>query len=153
MRFRSGKREVPIESKETNPLRQACEEFKRVDLYEPLSWIIHLRPQWARGNLGAHFGDMRRYLIEANVMLNESKLNEAKEYFEKALKSAEPDSDMFHDLSLVLGNLDVVSKIAQKFWELDGGSAAKPQPVLQKLAHHSDDNIVLASPVSEHSAS
>ena len=153
MRFRSGKKEEPVEGKETNQLRQACEEFKRIDLYEPLSWIIHLRPEWARGNMGAHFGDMRRHIIEANVMLNESKLNQAKEYFRKALKSAKPDSEMFHNLSLVLGNLDVVSKIAQKFWELVGGSAAKPQPVLQKLAHHSDDNMVLASRVSEHSVS
>jgi tetratricopeptide (TPR) repeat protein len=153
VRFRSSKKEAPVKSEDTNPLRQACREFDRIDLYEPLSWIITLRPQWAKGNLGAYFEDKRRYIVEANVMLYESKLNQAKEYFEKALRLAQPHSDTYHHLSVVLANLDVVSKIAQKSWELDSGSTVKSQPLLHRLASHQHRNIVLASPVSEHSMS
>ena len=39
------KKEAPAKSEDTNPPRQACQEFDRIDLYEPLSWIITLRPQ------------------------------------------------------------------------------------------------------------
>lgn len=69
-------------------------------------------------------------------MLYESKLSQGKEYFEKALKLAQLDSDIYHYLSVVLANLDVVSKIAQKSSELDSASTAKSQPLLRTLASH-----------------
>jgi hypothetical protein len=44
--------------------------------------------------------------------------------------------DIYHRLSVVLVNLDAVSKIAQKSWELDSGSTAKSQLLLHRLASH-----------------
>ena len=127
MRFGSSKTEAPVETENGNALKQACEEFHRTDLYEPLSWIITLRPQWADENLEAYLND-KRYIIAANAMLYESKLEQAREYFERALQSAPADSAMHRHLSILLANLDVVSKIAQKSWELDGRLRAKPRP-------------------------
>jgi hypothetical protein len=127
MRFGSSKTEAPVQTENGNALKQACEEFDRTDLYEPLSWIITLRPQWADENLEAYLND-KRYIIAANAMLYESKLEQAREYFERALQSAPADSAMHRHLSILLANLDVVSKIAQKSWELDGRLRAKPRP-------------------------
>jgi tetratricopeptide (TPR) repeat protein len=125
MRFGSNKIEGPLEIENVNALKQACEEFRRSDLYEALSWIIILRPHWADENLEAYLKD-KRYIIVANAMLYESKLEQAKEYFEKALGSAPPDSAYYHQLSIVLANLEIVSKIAQRSWELDGKLTTEP---------------------------
>jgi hypothetical protein len=125
MRFGSSKtEEAHMETENVNALKQACEEFGRSDLYEPLSWIITLRPHWADEYVEGFLKD-KRYIVVANAMLYESKSAQAKEYFELALKSTPPGSDRYRDLSIVLANLDAVAKIAKRSWELDGRLTTK----------------------------
>jgi hypothetical protein len=126
VRFGSNKTEAHVDIENVNALKQACEEFGRNDLYEPLSWIISLRPLWADEYV-KEFLREKRYIIAANAMLYESKLAQAKEYFEMALKLTPPDSAMYRHLSTVLANLDAVAKIAKKSWEFDGRLTAKSQ--------------------------
>jgi nucleotide-binding universal stress UspA family protein len=61
-----------------------------------------------------------RYEIAANVMLYESKIGLAREYFEKALRLAKPGSQRQRNLTTVLSNLEAVSKIARRTWKLSG---------------------------------
>jgi nucleotide-binding universal stress UspA family protein len=58
-------------------------------------------------------------------MLYESKVDRAREYFEKALRSTKPGSERQRNLSTVLSNLEAVSKIARRSWKLSGKSPAE----------------------------
>jgi hypothetical protein len=108
-----------VETKPASSLRRACHEFGRDDLYETLSWVVFLKPRLLDANL-EHFMNVKRYVMAANVMLFQSKDQKAKDCFEKALKSVDPTSARYLRLSIVLTNLNVVSKIARRSWELDG---------------------------------
>ncbi len=114
-----GKKTEVVQTQTESALNRACHEFNRDDLYEPLSWIVSLRPMWSEANLST-FLSTRRYVIAANVMLYESRVPQAKEYFEQALRTLEPNSARYRRLSIVLANLDIVSRIARRAWELDG---------------------------------
>jgi nucleotide-binding universal stress UspA family protein len=100
-------------------LKKACIEFRREDLYEPLRWILNLNINWLGRHL-EYFVSRRRFVISANVMLYESKNDRARKYFQEALRSAKIGSARYQRLFMVLENLDVVSKIAKRFWELGG---------------------------------
>ncbi len=121
MELWSGKKKRVPKPVAESPLRRACHEFGRDDLYEPLSMIISLKPIWIDKNLQA-FLDDRRYVIVANAMLYESKAQQAKEYIQKAMKSINRDSPRYLWLSTVLANFDIISKIARRSWEIDGKS-------------------------------
>jgi nucleotide-binding universal stress UspA family protein len=129
-------RKHPIDEKvprvNLNSLKQACEEFGREDLYKPLSWVLDLNIRWLDENLG-HFVKRGRYVLVANIMLYESKTERARRYFEQALKSVKVGSPRHRRLTVVLANLDVVSKIAQRFWELARKYEAKGPPFTRLL--------------------
>jgi nucleotide-binding universal stress UspA family protein len=111
---------VPDSQKTTlNSLKQACEEFGRQDLYVPLSRVLDLNIKWLDKNLEL-FLKKGRYEIAANVMLFESKMDRAREYFEKARRSTKVGSERHRCLAAVLANLDIVSKIARRSWRLSG---------------------------------
>lgn len=119
MKLWSGKKTDLVKPATESPLRRACHEFGRDDLYETLNMIISLKPRWIDTNLQPFLND-KRYVIAANAMLYESKVQQAKEYLQKAIRSVNQDSPRYHRLSTVLTNLDVVSRIARRSWELDG---------------------------------
>jgi nucleotide-binding universal stress UspA family protein len=100
-------------------LKQACEEFGRGDLYKPLRWTLNLNIRWLDRH-SDYFLKSERYVLAANVMLYESKTARARKYLEQALRSAKVGSARYERLSVVLANLDAVSKIAERFWGLAG---------------------------------
>jgi nucleotide-binding universal stress UspA family protein len=108
-----------VPSKNSSSLRQACNEFGRQDLYKPLSWVLNLNIKWLDMNLQLLL-KKERYVTAACVMLYDSKSERARQYFEKALRSSKAGSTRYRRLTTVLGNLDVVEKIARRSWELDG---------------------------------
>jgi hypothetical protein len=123
MRFGFRKKNVEIKAQASqlkDELRQACEEFNRSDLYEALSWTLNLEPRGRDLNQLLTAGTSVQYCIAGNVMLYESKNDEARKYFEKALELPWSNSVRRTHLTLVLGNLDVASKIARRYWELTG---------------------------------
>jgi hypothetical protein len=61
-----------------------------------------------------------RYIIAANVMLYESKIQRARGYFEEAARLAKVGSARRRRLATILANLDTVAKIARRSWEIDG---------------------------------
>jgi tetratricopeptide (TPR) repeat protein len=101
-------------------LRQACDEFGRPDLEETMSWIINLEPR--NRNIQHLLASGRRpnYSIAANVMMYEGKVNQARDYFNKALELTNPNSHPYQRTVTVLSNLDDVVKIARRYWELNG---------------------------------
>jgi len=101
-------------------LKQACEEFNRPDLHEPLSWTLNLEPRGRNLNQLLSAGTSNDYCIAANVMLYESKINQARKYFEKALAPPWSNSDRRAHFTVVMANLDTASKIATRYWELTG---------------------------------
>jgi nucleotide-binding universal stress UspA family protein len=105
-------------------LKQACSELHREDLYEPLRWILNLNIRWLDQRL-EYFVNRRRFVIAANVMLYESKTERARKYFQEALRSVKVGSARYQRLSVVLENLDVISKIAKRFWGLTGQRIAE----------------------------
>jgi hypothetical protein len=117
---------VPAEG--VGSLRQACGEFGRQDLYEPLSWLLNLNIRWLDKNLD-YFLQRKRYIIAANVMLYESRMERAREHFEGALRLTKADSERQRRLTVVLANLDTVSKIARRFWELEGKYVQTRKPL------------------------
>jgi len=100
-------------------LKQACEEFGRRDLYEPLSRVLDLNIRWLDRNLES-FLKKGRYEIAANVKLYESKIGLARKYFGKARRSTKAGSERHRYLTAVLANLGIVSKIARRSWTLSG---------------------------------
>ena len=115
----SGKKTGVAVIEAESSLRRACHEFGRDDLYEPLRWLVSLKPLWLDANLQALL-NAKRYVIAANVMLFHSRDIEAREYLQKAMRSITPDSARYRRLSTLLANLNVASKIARRSWELDG---------------------------------
>lgn len=128
MKIGSGKPKVVLEEKvpseNLNSLRLVCEEFRRGDLYRPLSWILNLNIRWLDRNL-EYFLKRGRYVLAANVMLYESKNERARDYLEKARRSVNVGSARHRRLTMVLDNLDIASKIARRYWELAGKYSAK----------------------------
>ncbi len=119
MQLQFRKRPQAVANPTKTPLKRACHEFGRDDLYNTLRWVVSLRPVWTDLNLQPYL-NMKRYVLAANAMLYESKIRDAKAYFERAMRSVNPDSVRYLRLSNVLTNLEVVSKIARRSWELDG---------------------------------
>jgi nucleotide-binding universal stress UspA family protein len=118
MRMRGRERpSKKIAAEKVNSLERACEEFRRKDLYKPLSYVLDVNIRMLEKDLDVYLKD-RRYLIAANVMLYESKLNRARGYFEKALASIGSARRPY--LNAVLGNLGIAAQIARRFWELEG---------------------------------
>jgi nucleotide-binding universal stress UspA family protein len=113
---------VPTENRDS--LRRACEEFGRRDLYKPLSWLLNLNIRWLDRNL-EYFLKRGRYVVAANVMLYESKTDRARKHLEEALRSVKVGSPRHRRLTVVLANLDIVSKIAKRSWELAGKYQAR----------------------------
>lgn len=107
-------------SDDSSTLRQACDEFGRSDLEEPLSWIINLEPRNRNIQSLLTVKSRANYSIAANVMVYEGKVNQARDCFSKALELTNPSSHWFQYIVIVLANLDDVIKIARRFWELNG---------------------------------
>lgn len=101
-------------------LKQACDEFNRPDLHEPLSWMLNLEPRNRNLEQLLSAGTSDNYCIAANVMLYESKIDKAKEYFEKGLELPWSNTGRRAQLMVVIANLDIASKIARRYWELTG---------------------------------
>ncbi len=70
-----------------------------------------------------------RYVLAANVMLYGSKNALAGKYLRKARALTKPGSTRRGRLTIVLNNLPIVARIAQRFWELEGKYAAGLQGV------------------------
>jgi hypothetical protein len=132
MKLRLGKKqEKQKPQKKVNPLRRACEQFGRQDLYEPLRSAIIINPRLAKKNLKLVLRD-RNYRTAAFVMLYESRTLEAEKYFKKALASTKQESPRYRRLRIIIANLKAVAKIARRSWEIDGKYARlKPK----KLEH------------------
>jgi hypothetical protein len=126
IRFPRAKRDAGerVPAEHLNSLRQACEEFGRQDLYQPLSWVLNLNIRWLDTHLD-YFLQRGRYVIAANVMLYESKKDRARKYFEEALRLSKPGSARQRRLTTILANLDTVAKIARRSWEIDGKYAPR----------------------------
>jgi hypothetical protein len=123
-----------------NELKQSCNEFNRPDLHEPLSWILNLEPR--NRNLGQLLsaGTSDNYCIAANVMLYESKIDKARKYFEKALEFPWSNTGRRAQLTVVIANLDITSKIARRYWELIGkGISEEDKLEPAQAASTSDD--------------
>jgi hypothetical protein len=123
MRISFGKKdaEVKVQAQQMqDELKQACEEFDRPDLHEALSWTLNLEPRGRDLNRLLSTGTSNDYCIAANVMLYESKTDQARKYFEKALAMPWSNSDRRAHFTLVMVNLDAASKIARRYWELTG---------------------------------
>jgi nucleotide-binding universal stress UspA family protein len=118
IRFRKHAGKV-VPRSNVDSLKQACEEFGRQDLYKPLSRVLSLNIRWLDTNVQP-FLKKGRYAIAANVMLYESKIRLAREYFEKARGVAKAGSQIRRDLTTVLANIETVSKIARRSWTLSG---------------------------------
>jgi nucleotide-binding universal stress UspA family protein len=108
-----------VPSAKFDALMKACNEFERQDLHGPLSYILNLNVRWLSRNLEP-FVKRGRYVLAANVMLYGSKNNLAKEYLLKARAQTKPGSLRRRRLTIVINNLPVVARIAQRFWELEG---------------------------------
>jgi tetratricopeptide (TPR) repeat protein len=125
-------------------LKQACDEFNRPDLHEPLSWMLNLEPRNRNLDQLLSAGTSDNYCIAANVMLYESKIDKARKYFEKALELPWSNTDRRAQLIIVIANLDITSKIARRYWELiDKGISAqdKLEPV-QAVSTSSEVNAI-----------
>jgi hypothetical protein len=121
VRFWKAKRtlEEKVLAKHLYSLRQACKEYGRQDLYEPLSRVLNPNINWLDRDLEL-FLKMRRYVIAANVMLYESKTEPAREYLEDAIRSTQTGSVKHRDLTRVMANLEDVAEIARRSWEIEG---------------------------------
>lgn len=117
-----------VQSAKLDTLRKACKEFKRQDLYRPLSYVLNLNIRWLSDNLGS-LTKQGRYVLAANVMLYGSKNSSAKKYLRNARALTKPGSPRRRRLMIVLNNLPVVAKIARRFWELEGKYALGLQDV------------------------
>jgi hypothetical protein len=111
--------EEKVPAERLSSLKQACEEFGRQDLYEPLSWVLNLNIRWLDRNL-EYFLERERYIVAANVMLYEAKIERARGYFEEASRLAKIGSARHRRLTTILANLDAVAKIARRSWQIDG---------------------------------
>jgi hypothetical protein len=132
MRIGLGKKNVEVEvqtSELKDELKQACEEFDRPDLHEPLSWILILEPRDRNLNQLLSTGTSNDYCIAANVMLYESRVDQARKYFEKAIELPWSNTGRRAHLTVIMANLDIASKIAGRYWELAG----KGKPSEQRL--------------------
>ena len=94
-------------------LMKACKEFKRQDLYRPLSYVLNLNVRRLSRNLKP-FVKKARYVLAANVMLYGSKNNLARKYLRKARALTRPESPRRRRLAIVLNNLPVVARIARR---------------------------------------
>ncbi len=117
-----------VPSAKLDALVRACREFKRQDLYRPLSYILNLNVRWLSRNLEP-FVKEGRYVLAANVMLYGSRNNLAGKYLRKARALTKPGSTRHRRLTIVIDNLPVVARIAQRFWELEGKYAMGLQNV------------------------
>lgn len=108
-----------VPSVKLDALMKACREFRRQDLYRPLSYILNLNVRWLSRNLEPFLRE-GRYVLAANVMLYGSKYNLARKYLRKARALTKPGSTRRRRLTIVIDNLHVVVRIAQRFWELEG---------------------------------
>jgi hypothetical protein len=134
--FRKTNEEIKAQALQLkNELKQACEEFNRSDLYEALSWTLNLEPRGRDLNHLLTAGTSVQYCIAGNVMLYESKNDQAKRYFEKALELPWSNSGRRTHLTLVIGNFDVASKIARRYWELTGKGRPVEKPEQATLTH------------------
>ena len=119
--FRKKHAEVKAQAPDLkDELKQACEEFDRPDLREPLSWTLNLEPRDRNLNQLLTAGTSVDYCIAANVMLYESKIDQARKYFEKALELPWSNAGRRAHLTVVTANLDIASKIARRYWQLAG---------------------------------
>ncbi|MGA3193242.1 MAG: hypothetical protein ABSD73_12210 [Candidatus Bathyarchaeia archaeon] len=66
----------------------------------------------------------KRYIVAANVMLYEAKIERTKGYLEEATRLAKIGSARNRRLTTILANLDTVAKIARRSWEMDGKYAS-----------------------------
>jgi len=101
-------------------LQQACREFGRQDLEEPLSWIINMEPRGRDIPSLLSANDRVHYSIAANVMMYEGRVSEARGYFKKSLERSDQNSHWRKELDIVIANLDDTIKIARRYWELNG---------------------------------
>jgi hypothetical protein len=111
--------EEKVSAERLGSLKQACEELGRRDLYEPLSWVLNLNIRWLDSNL-EYFLKRKRYIVAANVMLYEAKIERARGCLEAATRLAKTGSARHRRLTTILANLDIVAKIARRFWEIEG---------------------------------
>ena len=118
-RFRKSPSDEKVPPGKLDSLKRACGEFGREDLYKTLRWVLNLNIRWLDMH-SDYFLKSKRYVLAANVMLYESKTGRARKYFEQALRSAKVGSARYQRLSIVLENLDAVSKIALRSWGLAG---------------------------------
>jgi len=117
-------------------LKHACEELNRPDLYEPLRWTLNIEPRGRDLNQLLSAGTANDYCIAGNAMLYESKLDQAKKYFDKALELPWTNPTRRAQLTVVVANLDVASRIARRYWELTGkGTVGEQKPDPAKLAY------------------
>jgi tetratricopeptide (TPR) repeat protein len=114
--------ERTVNSSNPATLRQVCEEIGRPDLVETLSWALNLKPnEWSESTRNLDVMEDRiRYSVIANVMMYRGNVEQAREYFRKALQSTPPTAHWHQKFSTVIANLDDVVKIARKFWKLNG---------------------------------
>ncbi len=132
VRFWKAKRtlEEKALAKHLDSLRQACKEYGRRDLYEPLSRVLNPNNiNWLDRDLEL-FLKMRRYVIAVNVMLYESKTEPAREYLEDAIRSVQAGSVKRRDLARVMANLETVAKIARRSWEIEGKYAPRQESAM-----------------------
>jgi hypothetical protein len=125
-RFWRGALEEKVPAYRLSSLKQVCEELGRQDLYEPLSWVLNLNIRLPDRNL-EYFLKRERYIVAANVMLYEAKIERARGYLEEATRLAKIGSARHRRLTTILANLDTVAKVARRSWEIDGkyGSTKK----------------------------
>ena len=106
-------------------LRQACDQFGRPDLEDSLSWIIDLDPRNRDIQSLLAAGGRANCAVAANVMMYEGKVNEARDYFKRALELTNPNSQGYQYTAMVLANIDDVVKIARRYWGLNELSWAR----------------------------
>jgi hypothetical protein len=113
-----------------SPLRQACNEFRRPDLYPVLSRAIILNPRLAKSKL-AFVVKQRRYRTAACVMLYNYDMKGARRYFQAALKAARNDAAR-QRLTKILKSLPTVAKIARRSWKIAGKYKKVKKPNIRR---------------------
>jgi hypothetical protein len=117
-RGKNPKRGTKTRPKKTDPLEQACGEFRRPDLFSVLGRAIILNPRLAKRYFDRVL-EAKRYRTAGCVMLYDHKMKEARRYFEMALKRENGDAARAR-LKKILKEFPTVAKIAQRSWKIAG---------------------------------
>jgi hypothetical protein len=119
--------------KRIDPLKQACIDLRRPELYEPLSRVLIANPRIAE----RYFGDVlkrRSYRTAAGVMLYRSNLKEAKRYFGMALKASQSDAAK-QRLAVSLQNLSKVLGINREIQAQEEATAEASKEASMNVAN------------------